>query len=32
MLFNSDGVLTSFEVLTKVISFGALMLSNNKLM
>ena len=31
LLFNSDGVLTSFGVLTKVISIGRLMLSNKRL-
>ena len=29
LLFNSDGVLTTFRVLTKVISIGRLMLSDN---
>ena len=30
LLFNSTGVLTSFGVLTKVISIGKFMLSSNK--
>ena len=32
LLFNNDGVVTSFGVLTKVISIGISMLSNNRLL